>query len=267
MRTKLIVAAVAVLIGLAVSFTAIRAQSTPSNASLFVPTKPCRLFDTRSGSAFGYRETRSFNVTSCIPTGATAIALNVTALEATEPTHLSVAPGQKANPGTSNLNPFPGQPPTPNAVAVAVEKDRFNIYNHAGSVHVIVDVNGYYIAAAEGLVGPPGPQGPRGPQGPQGPRGPQGPPGSDTGGGGTGLPPGISVEITGYGPSFTITSVIGHVSNGGTSEIDLRVDVQCPDGTVQFDYVFNLAAGSLVGWDVLCDGNFTSGATATWVPI
>ena len=48
-------------------------------------------------------------------------------------------------PSASSLNPSPGQPPTPNAVNTQLSSGgEFSIFNRAGSVDVIVDINGYY---------------------------------------------------------------------------------------------------------------------------
>jgi len=68
----------------------------------------------------------------------------VTAVDASAPTFLTIWPDGN-RPLASNLNPFPGEPPTPNAVSTSLSPSgTFNIYNLAGSVDVIVDVSGYY---------------------------------------------------------------------------------------------------------------------------
>lgn len=128
---------------------------------MFVPIVPCRLADTRSGdNSVGPRKaplgaTEAVTVTahgdngectgaSSIPNEATALAMNVTALGATSPTFLTFW-GDGDNPGTANLNPSPGQPPTPNVVNTPLSAaGTFTVYNDAGSVHVVIDVNGYY---------------------------------------------------------------------------------------------------------------------------
>jgi hypothetical protein len=71
------------------------------------------------------------------------ISLNVTAVGATAATFLTIWP-DGTRPLASSLNPAPGQPPTPNAVATQLSgAGAFNVFNRFGTVDVIVDVNGY----------------------------------------------------------------------------------------------------------------------------
>ena len=129
-------------------------------ASSFVPIVPCRLMDTRAAAQVGTRntpmgpaETATFAVWgsngSCtIPNTATGIATNVTALGATSPTYLTLYPADSAQPPTSNLNPAPGQPPTPNQVTVGLSTGgAIKMFNERGTVDVIIDIVGYYIPA------------------------------------------------------------------------------------------------------------------------
>jgi hypothetical protein len=140
------------------AFQSWRADAAPGDSdATLVPITPCRLVDTRPApdrigpnGAFGIGDTRTIaahgtNGQCTIPTDAVALSLNVTAVGATAPTFLTIWPGGPL-PKASSLNPFPGQPPTPNAVTVDLSAGgTFNIYNLAGTVDVIVDVNGYYI--------------------------------------------------------------------------------------------------------------------------
>jgi hypothetical protein len=53
--------------------------------------------------------------------------------------------GHTTRPSASNLNPAPGQPPTPNAVTTQLAGfGTFSVYNLAGTLNLIIDVNGYY---------------------------------------------------------------------------------------------------------------------------
>ena len=119
--------------------------------------EPCRLSDTRPGSQVGPRNTpigadETYTLDAhgtqgecTIPTGATALATNVTAVNATQQTNLRFFGGTGPVPGTANMNPGPGQPPTPNAVTVDVDgAGRFSVFNRFGSVDVVIDVIGYY---------------------------------------------------------------------------------------------------------------------------
>lgn len=70
--------------------------------------------------------------------------MNVTALGAAELSFLTIWAGGD-RPLAASLNPAPEAPPVPNAVTTQLSVDQqFEIYNNAGSVDVVVDVNGYY---------------------------------------------------------------------------------------------------------------------------
>jgi hypothetical protein len=124
---------------------------------VLVPITPCRILDTRTGAAEGPRHTplgsgETYDVTGrgastgCpIPTTASGVALNVTAIDATSPTYLTIWATGAARPNASHLNPSPGQPPTPNAVTTDLSAGgQFSVYNAIGTVNVLVDVIGYY---------------------------------------------------------------------------------------------------------------------------
>ena len=134
--------------------------TNPSGATTYVPISPCRLDDTRgpSGDAglggretpLGPNETFTLDTTGgqCtgIPAGATGITMNVTSVSPTAPTFLTIWPAGETWPLASSLNPFPGEPPTPNGVEVELNaNNEFSVFNLAGSVDVIFDITGFYI--------------------------------------------------------------------------------------------------------------------------
>ena len=83
-----------------------------------------------------------------------AIVANVTAVNATTLTYISVYPGPASpnHPNVSDLNPGSGQTAT-NLVVVGVGSDgSINLFNNVGAIDLIVDVVGYYATPA----GPPG---------------------------------------------------------------------------------------------------------------
>lgn len=151
---------VATLIIGIVGLQAWRVGASDEQPSSLVPIEACRLIDTRVGEdrvgttgSFGPEETETLTAVGdngqCtgIPDEATGLSMNVTALNATEPTFLTIWPGGDL-PKASSLNPAPGQPPVPNAVTTPLSSDgTFAIFNNGGSVDVIVDVNGYYLPA------------------------------------------------------------------------------------------------------------------------
>ncbi len=196
--------------------------------SSFVPIVPCRLVDTRGAAPIGVRttpigarESVTFQVTGSnglcvIPATANGIASNVTSLNPTSRSYLTIFPADNDLPPTSNLNWTPASPPTPNQVTVKLSATgAIKAYNNAGTIDIIVDIVGYYQPSTSGSSGPAGPAGPQGPigpggaagaigatgikgdtgaqgdaglagglgpQGPQGPPGPQGPAGPAGGG-------------------------------------------------------------------------------------
>jgi hypothetical protein len=124
---------------------------------VFVPITPCRIFDTRPDSQVGPRSSplgpndtytvigRGATGDCTIPAAAGGLVLNVTSVGATAPTFLTIWPAGASRPTASSLNPSPGGPPTPNAVTTDLsDGGEFNLYNLAGSVHVLADVVGYY---------------------------------------------------------------------------------------------------------------------------
>jgi hypothetical protein len=134
------------------------ATTSTGEKPVYLPIEPCRMADTRPeflkgprATPLGADETYTLagwgsNGDCNLPNGTAGLALNVTALDATAPTFLTIFPADATEiPTASNLNPVPGQPPTPNAVNVDLDDaGMFSIYNLAGNVHIIVDVVGIY---------------------------------------------------------------------------------------------------------------------------
>ncbi len=81
-----------------------------------------------------------------IPTDAVAVALNVTAVNATATSNIRVYPANLTEvPTLSNLNVTAGAPPTPNKVDVQLSPDgKIRVYNFRGTVNIFIDVVGYY---------------------------------------------------------------------------------------------------------------------------
>ncbi len=131
---------------------------TRSASSGYTPMTPARFVDTRSGlgtaqgkvagqATFGTQIGGQYGV----PSGITAVALNVTVTNPKEAGHLTVFPSGQQAPTTSNLNFTAGQT-VANSVIVPVGSDgRINIRNGAwAGVDVIVDVVGYYSKTSSG---------------------------------------------------------------------------------------------------------------------
>ena len=167
------------------------AASQSGQASVLVPTVPCRLVDTRASEHVSTRSTPiaaqeatdfavwGVNGSCDIPSNATGIASNVTAVNPTASSYLTVFPAGGSRPVTSNLNWTPSSPPTPNQVTVGLSTTgAITVFNNAGTIDVIIDIVGYYVPATGPGNGSAGPTGPVGPVGPAGPAGPTGPAGS-----------------------------------------------------------------------------------------
>ena len=184
----IVVASVLGVGGLAV----VRATSGSSSASSFVPVSPVRVLDTRSD--LGLAAVRdgvagTLKVTGSIPTatsngvvnavvvpaGATAVVLNVTAVNPTSGGYVSLRPGDATGaPTVSTLNvtaggTFPNGAtitiPTTGAHAGQIQVWYEAEYTTVGSTELLIDVAGYYELASTGPAGPTGPKGADGEKG------------------------------------------------------------------------------------------------------
>jgi hypothetical protein len=87
-------------------------------------------------------------VADAVPSGATAVQLNLTAANMTGPNFLSVTAGDKTSTTTSLLNWGPGDIQIANSITVPIDADRkIRVYcgDQTGSTDFIVDVFGYYL--------------------------------------------------------------------------------------------------------------------------
>ena len=160
-RTRWAALGAAVAITLGAGGIGLVNATSPADATTFIAITPCRVMDTRPEPAFnvGPRSTpvgpdENHAVTAignsgdctAVPANAAAVSLNVTALNATRPTFLTIYASNVTRPGASSLNPEPGGPPTPNAVTTELSPGgQFTVFNRFGSVDMIADINGYYV--------------------------------------------------------------------------------------------------------------------------
>jgi hypothetical protein len=162
----------------------VKATGGSSSASLFVAVTPVRVVDTRSdlglNSVVSGTEQDVMIVSSVVPVGATAVAMTVTAVDASAKGFVVVRPGDATGkPSTSNINVSKGETvanavtiklPTVGSGAGAI-KVLFDAYgSFTATTELLIDITGYYEVASVGS----GSSGPAGAQGPQGERGPQG---------------------------------------------------------------------------------------------
>jgi hypothetical protein len=129
-----------------------------TTGTTFTGVTPARILDTRTGTGgfsapVGPGQTIALTVsgwggvplmTSTSPLPPIAVVLNVTAVNATTTTYLTVFPDGASQPVASDLNVMPG-PAVPNLVVVRVGSNGVvDFFNAAGTTDVIADVVGYY---------------------------------------------------------------------------------------------------------------------------
>ena len=113
----------------------------------FVAQAPVRVLDTRDSNApIAQGESRPLTIggVAGVPAWATAVVFNLTATGSDAPTFLTASPAGVLRPLASNLNIFTGET-APNLVVVPIgSAGAISLYNNTGSVHVIVDIVGWF---------------------------------------------------------------------------------------------------------------------------
>lgn len=134
-------------------------QDIVLDGSEFTPHTPTRLLDTRDGTGTGtsagrpvapYTTTRvKIAGNGAIPAGVTAVALNITATNASAGGHVIAYASGTKQPATSNVNFVAGQT-VPNLAIVPVGEDGYvELANRSeGPVDLIADVTGYFTRSA-----------------------------------------------------------------------------------------------------------------------
>jgi hypothetical protein len=129
-----------------------------TTGATFTGVTPARILDTRTGTGgfsapvhagqtialtvSGWGGVPLMNSTSPLPP--IAVVLNVTAVNATTATYLTVFPDGASQPVASDLNVNPGSA-VPNLVVVRIGSNGVvDFFNAAGNTDVIADVVGYY---------------------------------------------------------------------------------------------------------------------------
>lgn len=115
----------------------------------FASQTPTRILDTRtsppcvSGSAG-----RNLTVTGVagVPSNASSVALNVTAVGATTSGYVTVSPTGTTRPVASNLNFLKSSATAAMVIAKVGTGGKINLYANAGCPNIIVDVVGYFTA-------------------------------------------------------------------------------------------------------------------------
>jgi len=146
----------AVSVSLVVDVQSYVAGGVETDAGAVVPMAPARLWDTRQHRSVGPNELLNVQVTGIagVPSGATAVFLNVTVTEPQANGHLTVFPAGEARPATSNIN-FVTNLTVPNMALVKVGANgSISILNaNPGTVHIVVDIQGYITAGTPTTAG------------------------------------------------------------------------------------------------------------------
>ena len=128
--------------------------ATFGTGAAFYTVAPCRIADTRDlpgslgGPALSAGAIRAFPIGgSCaIPASAKAVSLNVTVTGSTAPGHLTLFPAGGSLPPSSTINYRSGQTRANNATVALGQGAGVSVAcgQTSGTVHVILDVNGYF---------------------------------------------------------------------------------------------------------------------------
>lgn len=148
-------------VGSATSSSAFLYDAAPLPPNGYTPVPPCRAFDTRglaqpcSSAAVttthipsGPGSVRTVKVTGIggVPADATAVVLNLTAVGATRSTFVTAYPTGITRPGSSTLNVNSAGPVADLAVVPVGDDGTISLYNNAGSIDLLGDIDGYYEA-------------------------------------------------------------------------------------------------------------------------
>lgn len=130
-------------VGVVSAAPAVQAAESDTGAG-FTAINPVRVLDTRTTGPVGPAGQVELDLSGAVPAGATAVVLNVTATGPTAKTFVTVYPHGADRPYVSNLI-VEANETRPNSATVALGADRkVDLYNFYGSVHLIVDLGGYY---------------------------------------------------------------------------------------------------------------------------
>ncbi|GAA2755528.1 hypothetical protein [Actinopolymorpha rutila] len=127
------------------------ATTSAGDRAIFEPVTPTRILDTRTGDGgttgkVGPAQTITLQVSGRggVASDAVAVVLTLTATGSTADSYLTVWPAGQTRPATSTSNFQAGTTTATQATVKLGTGGKVQIYNHAGSVHVIADVAGYY---------------------------------------------------------------------------------------------------------------------------
>jgi hypothetical protein len=119
----------------------------PNNGSVLHPVKPTRLLDTRaaigvpgSGPLGNVPITVQITGRDSIPASATGVIVNLTVTAPTKVGYVTIWPAGETMPVVSNINFVPGDTIANMSTLALSTTGALNVFNNAGTTHVIVDV-------------------------------------------------------------------------------------------------------------------------------
>ena len=188
------------------------ASSDPATAVAFHTVATTRVFDSRQGMGVPLGANAIFDVEiPNLPDDVTAVGVNVTIVDGTAASFLAVYPTGDTRPPTSTIN-WSSAGAVANSATVVVHSDHsLRLYNMNGSVHVVIDLLGYYSPSPVG-----GATGSTGAAGATGAVGATGAIGATGGPGATGAPG--AVGATG---SIGATGAQGSTGSPGADNVDI----------------------------------------------
>ena len=130
-------------------------SAAPTGASAFRGVSPLRVLDTRGSVKPGAGSYSPVVIAGLagVPSSATAVVLNVTAIDATGEGYVTVFPWGEALPNTSNVNIKRFGQMVPNLVTVRLGAEgKVGLYSSI-SANLLVDVFGYYSASGATAAG------------------------------------------------------------------------------------------------------------------
>lgn len=134
--------------------TLARPAATASGAaSVLRPVTPARVLDTRVPVDHPLGAGATDTVYLAPPAGAVAVALNVAVTNVTAMTYVEVWPALTTQPLSSNVNAIPGTSAANLAVVQLGAGNGVSYFNSAGTVDIVLDVVGWYVAPGAGAAG------------------------------------------------------------------------------------------------------------------
>jgi hypothetical protein len=121
-----------------------------NSGGLFVPVAPQRVIDTRNGIGVataplgaGVSLGLPVGTNNPIPASAKAVIVNVTSVNSSTPSYVTVWPTGANRPLASTMNPRPGVPVPNQAYLLVGTNGSIHAFNFSGSTDLVVDVFGY----------------------------------------------------------------------------------------------------------------------------